>query len=293
MGRPKPLTSVQKAKLLSDHSGLQHVPRPADASVWIGGYGLGSGSYGEVSLWICLDEKTRKPIRECAIKDVFDTRPTEEKGIYKDIYHSLVAKDMDFGADPWTKYLGQARVDKRFYKEAYLQGIMTEHDSKQEIYSVPLWGYRRKKESLRPDFNHWRLYMSLYDYGDLYNVIYVHLVKQRGIPEPFIWHTIRCLLIGSEQLSDLPKKLEGATDSDVIVVFDMKPENILLAPPNQMSTFPTYPRPHIADLGGACTFTQPLRIIRGSCLRSCYAVDTARYYSRSSNIQRDPVAYST
>jgi serine/threonine protein kinase len=99
--------------------------------------------------------------------------------------------------------------------------------------------------------------MRLYDYGDLFDVISAHHLKQRGIPEPFIWHTLRCLLIGSEQLSELPKKREGATESDVIVVFDMKPENILLAPPNQMSTFPTSPRPQIADLGGACTLTPP------------------------------------
>jgi serine/threonine protein kinase len=299
MSRPGVLTSIQKAKLLSDTSGLEYLTNRLNTEVtWIGGYGLGSGSYGEVTLWICIDNKTRMPLKECAIKDTFEnvSTSTEEKGLYTNVYHDLVAKGMDFGVDPWSKFLGQADVERRFLKEAYLQGIMTEPDSKQEIFSVPLWGYARKAEGLRPGYNHWRLYLPLYDYGDMWDLIRDHLVMKRAIPEPFIWHTLHCLFTASEQLSQLPRKCKGATDSDVIVVFDMKPDNILLAPPNQNSTFPTYPRPHIADLGGGCKFTTlpSLRIICASlldtmlCSCGCHLV-----FNTGLHIQGDAVACST
>jgi serine/threonine protein kinase len=161
---------------------------------------------------------------------------------------------LDFGVDPWSNFLGQADVESRFYKEAYLQGIMTVPDPTDHVYTVPLWGFLRKGQSLRPDYNHWRLYMPLYDYGDMFDLIRDHSVQKKAIPEPFIWHTLHCLMLAAMQLYELPRQLDGATDSDVIVVFDMKPDNILLAPPNQNSAFPIYPVPHIADLGGGCKF---------------------------------------
>jgi serine/threonine protein kinase len=255
--RPGVLTSVQQARLLSDHSGIQYVSDHPNTEVcWIGGYGLGGGSYGEVTLWVCIDRKTRKPVKQCAIKDAFDNKSTKEEGLYgnRNIYQSLVTKGLDFGIDPWSDLLGLADVDSRFYKEAYLQGIMTDPKSSHPVYSVPLWGFLRKGQSLLPAYNHWRLYMPLYDYGDMYDLIRDHSLQKKAIPEPFIWHTLRCLLIGAVQLYELPRQLDGATSSDVIVVFDMKPENILLAPPDQNGNFPIYPVPHIADLGGGCKF---------------------------------------
>lgn len=52
------------------------------------------------------------------------------------------------------------------------------------------------------------------------------------------------------QLEERARSRPNNTDSDVIVVFDMKPGNILLAPPDTTKSFPIYPRPHLADLGG-------------------------------------------
>lgn len=248
------LTEAQKFAILSDKSGLDHVhPDPKEDSTWIGAYRLGGGSFGEVTTWICVDRATHRPIKSVAIKDSFDKGSTEEKGAYSNVYNSLVAKGLDFGVDP-SAALGKANIDKRFSKEAYLQGIMTEPSSNQEIYSVPLLGYRRRLDSVRPGYNHWRLYMPLYEYGDLFELIAAHRVRGRGIPEPFIWHTLRCLLTGAEQLTEQVRKRQGSEEEDVIVVFDMKPDNILLAPPDQTSTFPIYPRAHIADLGGGCKF---------------------------------------
>jgi len=252
------LTDSQKATILADDSGLKHVhPEPKNASGWIGGYSLGSGGFGQVCLWICLDNKTHKPIKQVAIKDTFEIEhiSTEERYPYTNVYYDLVTKGMDFGVDPFSGAApGYADPDRRFLKEAYIQGIMTEPNSTEEIYSVPLWGYSRKPTSLLPGRNQWRLYMPLYEYGDLFDLIHAHYIKKRGIPEPFIWHTLRCLLIAVEQLTVQARKRIGSTDSDFIAVMDMKPENIFLAPPDQTSTFPIYPRPYLADLGGACKF---------------------------------------
>lgn len=258
------LTEAQKFAILSDNSGLNYIhPDPKEDSTWIGGYRLGGGSFGVVTTWICVDRATRRPIKNVAIKDAFDTDSTKEKGPYSNVHNSLVAKGMDFGADP-TAAPGKANIDRRFLKEAYLQGIMTEPSSNQEIYSVPLWGYRRKPDSVLPGYNQWKLYMPLYDYGDLLSLIKAHRARRTGIPEPFIWHTFRCLLTGSQQLTEQVRKRQGSEEEDVIVVFDLKPDNILLAPPNQTSTFPIYPRAHIADLGGACKFVPHNHLYRSS-----------------------------
>lgn len=258
---PPPLSNAQKAQILADSDGLQYVnvlPAPPLGTTWIGGYRLGGGSYGEVTLWIMIDNVTNKPLKQVAIKDTFDKHSTEEKGFYKNVYQQLVRKGLDFDVDPECK-LGHARSDRRFFKEAYLQGIMTEPDSSEEILSVPLWGFSRKNSSLRgTEYNHWRLYMPLYDYGTLDNLMYAHKRMGRGIPEPFIWHTLHCLFGGAVQLQKQAQKREGSTPSEIIVVFDMKPENILLAPPSRNSAFPIYPRPHIADLGGGCKFNPSL-----------------------------------
>ncbi|KAG9589276.1 kinase-like protein, partial [Aureobasidium melanogenum] len=252
---PPPLSSAQSAAILADSEGLQYLevlPAPPLGTTWIGGYRIGRGAYGEVTLWIMIDNATNKPLKHCAIKDSFDRHSTEETGFYQDVYKQLARKGLDFDVDP-EREIGHARSDKRFCKEAYLQGIMTEPNSDKEIFAVPLWGFSRKCSSLRgSEHNHWRLYMPLYDYGSMFNLIHGHKKRRKAIPEPFIWHTLHCLFSGAVQLNEQAQKREGSTKSDIIVVFDMKLDNILLAPPSRTSAFPIYPRPHIADLGGAC-----------------------------------------
>ncbi|KAH0342074.1 kinase-like protein, partial [Aureobasidium melanogenum] len=252
---PLKLSSAQRAAILANPDGLQYInvlPKPPLGTTWIGGYALGRGAYGEVTLWILLDNVTQKPLKTCAIKDSFDKHSTKEEGLYQNVYQQLVRKGFDFDVDPETE-LGHARSDQRFCKEAYLQGIMTEPNSKEEMFSVPMWGYKKQLPSLRgSEYNHWRLYMPLYDYSSMFNLMYAHRKARKANPEPFIWHTLHCLFSGAVQLQEQAQKREGSTKSDIIVVFDMKPDNILLAPPSRTSGFPIYPRPHIADLGGGC-----------------------------------------
>lgn len=256
------LSDRQKAEVRRDGSNLERLnklPNPLPNTRWVGGYAVGSGSYGLATLWVLVDNSTLRAVTHVVIKDAFEGvwEPTAEKDIYTNIYLQLRNKGLDFGADP-TNPIGRAAPDRRFLKEAYLQGLMTVPDVNEEMYCAQLYGYARKllERPYSERHNHWRLYMPLYDYGDLQKLIDAHVYKTVAIPEPFIWHTLICLMKAAVQLEEQARLRPHRSDSDVIVVFDMKPGNILLAQPDRASTFPIYPRPHVADLGGGALTNQ-------------------------------------
>lgn len=258
----KILSDRQKAEVRRDGSNLERLrklPSPLPNTRWVGGYAVGSGSYGLATLWVLVDNSTLRAVTHVVIKDAFEGvwESTAERDIYTDIYLQLKNKGLDFGADP-TNPIGRAAPELRFLKEAYLQGLMTVPDVNEEICCAQLYGYARKflKRPYSEHHNHWRLYMPLYDYGDLQRLIDAHAYKGVAIPEPFIWHTLICLMNAAVQLEEQARLRPHRTDSDVIVVFDMKPGNILLAQPDRTSTFPIYPRPHVADLGGGALTNQ-------------------------------------
>ncbi|KAK6000387.1 hypothetical protein QM012_003633 [Aureobasidium pullulans] len=246
----------QIAAIQRDSSNLARINKLPDAppdTQWIGGYKIGVGGNGVATMWVLIDKSTSRAINHVVIKDSFEamSNSTMETGLYKGIYRQLRDKGMDFGVDP-THKVGRAAPELRFLKEAYLQGLMTVPDSDEEIYCNPLWGYARKllDSPYSSAHNHWRLYMPLYEYGDLDNLVKAHFFAKKAVPEPFIWHTFICLMKAAVQLEEQARSRPNSTDSDVIVVFDMKPGNILLAPPDSKKSFPIYPRPHLADLGG-------------------------------------------
>ncbi|KAI5276425.1 hypothetical protein E4T47_00770 [Aureobasidium subglaciale] len=245
--------TIQKDGTSLDRTRLP--PNPSPNTQWIGGYKLASGSNGIANIWVLVDNDTRKAIKHAVIKDAFEGNvPIAETGLYKGIYRILRDKGLDFGADPGAE-IGHARPEFRFQKEAYLQGLMTEPNATEEIFSIPLWGYSRQTQNYKdifPYHYHWRLYMPLYDYGDLDTILKAHRHKRKGIPEPFIWHFLCCMMKAARQLETQAQSHGYARESDVIIPFDMKPKNIFLAPPDSNSSFPAYPRPHIADLGGGC-----------------------------------------
>jgi hypothetical protein len=255
----KILDDHQKALVRTDGSNLERLTRLPDLypnTQWIGGFAIGQGTFGLATLWVLVDKITSRAVAHAVIKDAFERVwiSTAEKDIYTGIYLQLKNKGLDFGAD-LTHPVNQAAPELRFLKEAYLQGLMTVPNVTEEIYAVPLHGYARKllNPPHVPGYNHWRLYQPLYDYGDLQKLIAAHYYKAQAIPEPFLWHTLMCLMRAAVQLEEQAQLRPGEkTPSDVIVVFDMKPGNIFLAKPDRTSTFPIYPRPHIADLGGGC-----------------------------------------
>lgn len=219
------LGELARIALYADDSGLDKIrkpPVPGPNTQWVGSYKLGSGSFGIVSMWVLVDKETSKPINHVVIKDSFVETyvSTEDRGIYRTIYRQLVRKGLDFGAD-FGATIGHARPQHRFLKEAYLHGLLTESDSHDDFYTVPLWGYARK-QTTHFEYNHWRLYMPLYDCGDLDSLVKVHCRKKRPIPEPFVWHTLECLMRAALAMEQNARALPEGTDSHVVVVFDMK-----------------------------------------------------------------------
>ncbi|THW56383.1 hypothetical protein D6D18_02236 [Aureobasidium pullulans] len=244
-----------RALLKGDQSGLDKIrkpPLPRPNTKWVGGYKVGQGGFGLASAWILVDTNTSKPIDQVVIKDTFEPvwTSTEDKGMYRSIYRQLVKKGLDFGAS-LGHAPGKAPAKDRFFKEAYMHGVMTTTDPDEEFYTVPLWGYARRKTNMF-EYNLWRLYMPLFDCRDLRSLVGVHKTANRRIPEPFLWYTLDCLMKAAILMEKNPRELSNSGNEDVIVVFDMKLENIFLASPDQSKSFPIYPRPYIADLGGAC-----------------------------------------
>jgi hypothetical protein len=288
------LKDWQLANVRSDDSNLENLMRQPELypnTRWVDGYKLGGGSFGIATLWVLIDTVTLKAIAHAVIKDGFENTyiSTAVEGIYTGIYRQLVNKGLDFGADP-THEASQAVLRLRFLKEAYLQGLMTVRDVGEEIYAVPLYGYARK---LLPTphscvHNRWRLYLPLYDYGNLQCVIAAHTVKQQAIPEPFIWHTFMCLMKAAVQLKEQARLRPHGINSDVIVVFDMKPANILLAPPNRESTCPSTQGRMLPILEEAVLQTKkilktfqvegPSLIRKASWLRRCQMPNGSAFY---------------
>lgn len=174
------MSSSQIDAIHRDSSNLERIQKPPNAppnTQWIGGYKVGVGGNGVATMWVLIDKFTHRAVHHVVIKDSFEraSESTKETGLYKGIYRQLKDKGMDFGADP-THNIGHAAPEHRFLKEAYLQGLMTVPDSSEEIYCNPLWGYARRllDNPYSSAHNHWRLYMPLYDYGDLDNLIKSH-----------------------------------------------------------------------------------------------------------------------
>ncbi|KAI4720484.1 hypothetical protein E4T48_03199 [Aureobasidium sp. EXF-10727] len=219
---------------------------------WQGGYFLGEGGQGAVHYWVNVDSN-QKIIDRVVIKDEWSSDPLEEPEIYQGIYGGLVRKGMDM-----SDALGGKSIVVPFYKEAYIQGLLTPENTTVQSNTVRLRGYRRGNQ---PDPHaattfkkrvHWRLYMEHLYAGDLHDLIYWHAVRQWPIPEPFIWWTMKCLASALKQMEDLSRARKNAREDqdETIVLLDMKPSNIFLDGAGGPE-FKVYPRPVIGDFGSA------------------------------------------
>lgn len=194
------------------------------------------------------------------VKDTWDAEKTKEPPYYDGIYHDLCEKGLDWGISP-SGVPGTAKKDDRFPREAYMQSMMTDPSKEfpDDLKSIPLRGWARMVNVNKQDedtlewreMNHWRLFMPLYDYGTLDDLIEAHKKAHKAIPEPFIWYALECLMKGARQLELQARERSALTShDDVIIMCDLKPQNIFLGPPNLLH-FPVYPEAHLADFGGA------------------------------------------
>ncbi|CAD0082216.1 unnamed protein product [Aureobasidium vineae] len=154
--------------------------------------------------------------------------------------------------------LGGKSIKVPFYKEAYIQGLLTPESPATQSNTVRLRGYRRGNQpDPRPETSfkkrvHWRLYMEYLYAGDLHQLIYYHTIRRKPSPEPFIWWTMKCLASALKQMEDLSRARSNAhpEQDETIVMLDMKPCNIFLDGAGGPE-FEVYPRPVIGDFGSA------------------------------------------
>ncbi|CAD0106563.1 unnamed protein product [Aureobasidium uvarum] len=219
---------------------------------WQGGYFLGQGGQGAVHYWVKADAN-QKIIDRVVIKDEWSWDSLEEPEIYKGIYGGLVRKGMDM-----SDALGGESIEVPFYKEAYIQGLLTPESLAIQSNTVRLRGYRRgdapEPHPVKGYWKcvHWRLYMEHLYAGDLHQLISWHAARKKLIPEPFIWWTMKCLASALKQMEDLSRARVNAREEqdETIVLLDMKPGNIFLDGAGGPE-FKVYPRPVIGDLGSA------------------------------------------
>ncbi|THW69764.1 hypothetical protein D6D19_08182 [Aureobasidium pullulans] len=264
---------------------------------WISpGQYIADGGQGSVHYWVKVDA-THRVIDRIVIKDTWDSEPTSEPVEWDGMYEELVRKGMDLGVSKSGGY-GNAHVDDRFYKEAYIQGLLTPADG-ESSYNMPLRGYKRGDKPdprQRPDTTHWRLYMDHLHSGDMHTFIQKSVklddfgtYEPMPTPEPFIWYTLQCLtsaLIQMEEAARTRPKARKAGD-ETIVMLDMKPSNIFLAPPGG-PRYPVYPRPIIGDFGGAqLTHKTAADNVWGAMQQICTRGFYAPEMTRSTQIDED------
>ncbi|CAD0086058.1 unnamed protein product [Aureobasidium mustum] len=217
---------------------------------WQGNHFLGKGGQGAVHYWVKVDSNQRI-IDRVAIKDSWSTESTWEPNIYKGIYDELVRKGMSL-----SDALQGSSVKLPFYKEAYIQGLLTPEFRATKSNTVRLRGFRRGdvKDPYQTAIQstHWRIYMDHMYPGDLYDLIRYYTNKEKPIPEPFIWWVMKCLASALVQMEDLSRARSNARKEkdETVVLVDMKPSNIFLDAPAE-DEFVVYAKPVIGDFGSA------------------------------------------
>lgn len=186
-----------------------------------------------------------------AIKDIFSGESTQEPEQYRGIYEDMVLKGLDLGVAA-SGNAGEAQPEDRFFKEAYLQALLTPNPGEASSYTVPLRGYKRSRVPGSSAVT-WRMYMDYYHLGDLIGLIMDHQRREVPIPEPFIWWTLLCMTYSLCAMENRPRSRTNARpqQDETVVMIDMKPHNMLLEPSDGTRQFPVYPAPLIMDFGSA------------------------------------------
>lgn len=94
-----------------------------------------------------------------------------------------------------------------------------------------------------PGTEQWRFYLELAPFGDLYNLLWKYRFWNQYLPEPFLWHVFDSLAEAAVKLrhcdwANMPslRNPPGPPhDSDQMVHFDIKPDNIFLSYPDHSS----------------------------------------------------------
>lgn len=149
---------------------------------------------------------------------------------------------------------GSSRIP--FYKEAYVQGLLTPGSRLTQTNTLRMRGYRRGNgddPKGTAGSIHWRIYMDHCYAGDLWDFIEDYKEMGNPIPEPFIWWTMERLASALVQMETCARARSHARkqQDENTVLLDMKPPNILIDAAGQSERYPVYPQLEVSDFGSA------------------------------------------
>lgn len=194
---------------------------------------LGEGGFGKVALWQKRDEDSHV-LEEIAIKE---TRFTP-------------GSDLTPEADPTMSW--EALLMKQLNDVEHRS-----NPSSPNRYILRLRSFKYFPSHI-PRSHRWRFYLEFAPWGDLYKLIWTYRAWRTYLPEEFLWHVLFNLAASLQfmrlgRFHDPDGKIK---ESNEIVHFDIKPENIFLAEPGESSKFVNYPILKLADFGLATITSQ-------------------------------------
>ncbi|KXT01919.1 hypothetical protein AC578_2557 [Pseudocercospora eumusae] len=216
---------------------------PADLDLesgWYGGWCLGSGSYGQASLWVQLNEQGQVGNR-IVVKD------------------STNNPNYWFNPDNWT---GGSDKEAGILTEADCHLRLRDKPGSSSICRMFCWNmWREARKS--------RFFLEFCPYGDLYEVVtsngspYSTSMAQAAramnwvddlssqctmLPEAFCWHALETFALAGLLMQRGKLSQKGKFPWEEIIHRDIKPENIFIGVPST-SRYSGYPELKLGDFG--------------------------------------------
>lgn len=183
---------------------------------------LGKGSFGIVGLW----------------------QKTDSQGVVKD---SIAIKE--------TARIPQSSLalerDPRLAREAVIMKQLNdaETDTGRSVNHI----LRLRNFKNLPTARRWRFYLEYGEYGDFFTLLYSYMAWNAFFPEEFLWHVFHSFARAAVVMEEGPfTQLESEKPEPTkwsVTHFDIKPDNVYMAKPDESELFKTYPTIKVADFG--------------------------------------------
>lgn len=191
-------------------------------SSWQPVRGLGKGGFGIVGLWQQIDRRGH-------VNDEVAIKETERR--------------------PDSRSRGFLTRDPSLAREAAIMQQLNDAEERRDWKPKNILRLRSFKYF--PSAEKWRFFLEFARHGDLHKLLYNYRGWNTYLPEEFLWHVFHSLAKAAVIMEEGPfTDLESQQPTGWSVVhFDIKPENIYMAPPTRDAGFPDYPTIKVADFG--------------------------------------------
>lgn len=181
---------------------------------------LGQGGFGIVGLW-------------------------QKTGVGGEIQDEVAIKEIE--RPPQGDY--HLDRDPRLAREAVIMHQL--NIAEQRRVHAPKHILRLRSFKHFPSARRWRFFLEYAPHGDLHKLLYAYRAWDTYFPEEFLWHVFHSLAKAATIMEEGPfTHLESGDPIDWSVIhLDLKPENLYLAQPDSVASFPNYPTIKVADFG--------------------------------------------